>query len=224
MIPPGRHEPAETRPSDLGLYSQTEAARYSDIPLSTVRRWLSRNHELDREELASFDDFVSLLFVRALRLRRVRYADIVAAERDLQERTGHLYPFVHEALWVSGRDVLVRVPDEEDAYLSANRRGQLTLPSVTHPERVELPTLVADVRVQLSYVDGRVGSWRPAQRIAARPLVQFGQTCIEGTRVTTKALFEAALAGDDVPTLARLYSTTESDVTRAIAWEQTLAA
>lgn len=209
---------------DMGLYSQTEAAHYSAIPLSTVHRWLARRHPTDRDELVGFDEFISMLFVRRLRDRGVGLKDILTAETDLRERTGHRHPFVHETLWVAGRDVLVRVEHAADAYMSVNRRGQLAIPGVAEAERVELPSLVADVRGRLSYDHGRVAAWRPIERIAARPAVQFGLTCIEGTRLTTRAIFEASEAGDDPALVARLFEVTESDVKQAIEWERQLAA
>ena len=111
---------------DLGLYSQTEAARYSRIPLSTVHRWFARRYGVVRGELISFDEFVSLLFVRELRDRwRVPLREILEAERDLRERTGEAHPFAYEALWVAGRDVLIRVRADSEGFMSANRRGQL---------------------------------------------------------------------------------------------------
>ena len=79
----------------VGLYSQTDAARYSSVPLSTVRRWLARPHAVVADELVSFDEFVTMLFVRQLRKHQVQLKDILAAERDLRERTGQEHPFVH---------------------------------------------------------------------------------------------------------------------------------
>jgi uncharacterized protein (DUF433 family) len=213
-----------TEPWHIGLYSQTEAAHYSEIPLSTVHRWLESRGAIEGEELVSFDEFVSMLFVRQLRDRRVRLKDIETAEEDLRERTGHRHPFVHEALWVAGKDILVRVGPAAEAYLAANLRGQLAIPGVIEAIRVDLPRLVADVRGQLSYDQGRVAAWRPVDRIAARPGVQFGLTCIEGTRVTTRAVFEAVAAGDDPATIARLFEVTETDVNQAVEWERQLAA
>jgi len=213
-----------TEPWHIGLYSQTEAAHYSEIPLSTVHRWLERRGVVEGDELVSFDEFVSMLFVRQLRARGVPLKDILTAEDDLRERTGHGHPFVHEALWVAGRDILVRIGPAAAAYLAANLRGQLAMPGVVEAKRVELPKLVADVRGQLSYDQGRVAAWRPVERIAARPAVQFGLTCIEGTRLTTRAVFEAAEAGDDPVTIARLFEVTETDVNQAIEWERQLAA
>jgi uncharacterized protein (DUF433 family) len=165
-----------------------------------------------------------MLFVRQLRDHGVRLKDILTAEDDLRNRTGHGHPFVHETLWVASRDILVRVDATADAYLSANRRGQLAIPGVTEAIRIQLPELVSDVRGRLTYERGRVAEWRPVERIAARPAVQFGLTCIEGTRLTTRAVHEAAEAGDDTVSIARLYEVTETDVERAIEWERQLAA
>lgn len=225
MHRPGVQRPlSTTEPRNIGLYSQTEAAHYSGIPLSTVHRWLAEREAPWGGELISFDEFISMLFVRQLRDRRVRLNDIVTAEDDLRKRTGHQHPFVHEALWVAGGDVLVQVGTTPDAYLAVNLRGQLAIPGVTEAKRVQLPKLVADVRGQLSYDQGRVAAWRPIERIAARPAVQFGLTCIEGTRLTTRAVFEAAEAGDGPVTIARLFEVTETDVKQAIEWEEQLAA
>jgi uncharacterized protein (DUF433 family) len=206
---------------DLGLYALTDAVRYSRIPMSTVARWLEPPPNGTREDLVTFDEFVTLLFVRELRDRGVPLRQIREAERDLQERTGHRHPFVYESLWVAGRDVMVRVTDQ---LVSANRRGQIAMPGVVEAHRVDLPHAVEDVRGQLAYHDGRVALWRPVEHIAARPAVQYGLTCIEGTRITTRTIFEVSQAGDDVPTIARLFEVTESDVSRAVAWEQRIAA
>lgn len=213
-----------SEPWHFGLYSLADAVRYSGIPIGTVHRWIGRRLDREHEQLVSFDEFVALLFIRRLRDLKVPLREILRAEEDLRQRTGHRHPFAHETLWVAGRDVLVRVPGSVDAFLSANRRGQLPIPGVALAERVELSNLVADVRGELVYVNGRVGMWRPTERIAARPAVQFGLTCIEGTRLTTTALYEAASAGDEPTELARLFEVTESDIDRAIAWERRLAA
>lgn len=209
---------------DVGLYSLTDAVQYSGIPMSTVARWLEPRPHGTREDLVTFDEFVTLLFVRQLRNRGVRLKEIREAERDLQKRTGHTHPFVYETLWVAGHDVMVRVTDAAEAFLSANRRGQLAMPGVLEAHRVDLPEAVADVRGQLGYEGGRVGVWRPVDRITARPAVQFGLTCIEGTRLTTRTIFDVAEAGDEPAMIARLYEVTETDVAQAIEWERRLAA
>jgi hypothetical protein len=56
---------------DVGLYSLTDAVQYSGIPMSTVSRWLNPRPEGVKDDLVTFDEFVTLLFVR--QLRRVRW-------------------------------------------------------------------------------------------------------------------------------------------------------
>ena len=208
---------ATTDAWDVGLYSLTDAVQYSGIPMSTVSRWLDPRPAGVKDDLVTFDEFVTLLFVRQLR-KSVRLKDIREAERDLQERTGQRHPFVYQTLWTAGRDVMVRVTDASDAFLSANRRGQLAMTGVLEAKRVDLPNLVEEVHGQLGYDGGRVTVWRPVARIAARPAVQFGLTCVDGTRLTTRTIFEVAEAGDKPASIARLYDVTESDVAQAIEW------
>lgn len=221
-LPSGRH--LTNDPWHLGLYSRSDVSRYGHIPPTTVNRWLERRGAAANHELVGFDEFVTLLFVRRLRGCGVRFRDIVAAEHDLRQRTGHEHPFVHEALWVAGRDVLVRADTLDEGFMAANRHGQLAMTGVVRAQRVELPNLVIDVRGRLAYDQGRVSAWRPMERITARPGIQFGLTCIEGTRLTTGAVFEAFEAGDDPVDIARLYRVTPVDVGRAIEWERQLAA
>jgi uncharacterized protein (DUF433 family) len=217
--------PVDTEPWHLGLYSQTDAARYSGIPLSTVHRWLERRQRLpEGEDLVSFDEFVTLLFVRQLRARDVPLREILRADEDLRERTGESHPFVHETLWTAAKDILVKVPGDPDVLIAANLRGQMAMPGVVEAKRVRLPRLIEDVRGEVVYGEGRVMMWRPAERITARPAVQFGLTCVEGTRLPTRVLYEATEAGDTSQELARLHKASESDVERAVAWERRLAA
>jgi len=215
---------AEREPWHLALYSQTDASMYADVPLSTVHRWFGAEEVASAERLATFDDLVTLLFVRELRRRGVPLKDIRAAEMDLRERTGHQHPFAHESLWVAGRDILVLVDATRRGYLSPNRRGQLALPEITQPVRVELPRAVAPVRGELTYASGRVAIWRPTEGIAAQPAIQFGLTCIEGTRLPTKDIYQANLEGDSIERLAGLYAVTETEVRRAVECETKLAA
>jgi uncharacterized protein (DUF433 family) len=209
---------------DVGLYSLTDAVLYSRIPMSTVARWLKPRAHETRGDLVTFDEFVTLLFVRQLRMRGVRLKAIREAERDLQERIGQRHPFVYETLWVAGQDVMVRVTDAADAMFSPNRRGQMAMPGVVEASRVDLPHAVADVRGHLGYDNGRVAIWRPVEHIAVRPAVQYGLACIEGTRLTTRTIFDAAAAGDEPKSIARQFEVSESDILQAIEWERQLAA
>lgn len=90
--------------------------------------------------------------------------------------------------------------------------------------RIVLPEAVDAVRGEVRYHDGRVVAWRPVDRISAAPSIQFGATCIDGTRLPTRALYDASLGGDTPAVIARLYGIAEADVESAITWERSLAA
>jgi len=223
MVMPASHSPSRPVPAwHLGLYSVADAARYSRIPPATVHRWLADHADRPPRELISFDEFVTLVFIRELRERHVAMREIRRAERYLRDHTGHEHPFAHETLWVMGHDVMVMVP--ADQLMSANRAGQLAMPGVAHADLLELRELVSGIRGQLGYLDGRAAVWRPTPKIEAQPAVQFGLTCIEGTRLTTRVLFDVAEAGDSTADIARMFEVSEADVERAVTWERRLAA
>lgn len=213
----------------LGLYSIADAARYARIPTTTVRRWMERQGRGTtwRENLVSFDDLISLLFVHEFRNHDVKLREIIRAETDLRERFDWGHPFVHQGLWTSGGDILIKVPggahQGADAVIAANRGGQVAS-SIIQLKTVELPDLVRNLEEQLNYEDQRVAAWRPADDVVARPATQFGLTCIEGTRIPTRSISQAIAGGDTPAQLARLYEVDQEKIERAAEWERQLAA
>lgn len=213
----------------LGLYSIADASRYARIPSSTARRWLEREGRgrTWRDDLVSFDDLVSLLFVHEFRRHGVKLREVMKAEADLRQRFGWGHPFVHQGLWTAGGDVLIKVPAEQhrgaDAVIAANRGGQVAL-TIIQLKQVQVPELVSDIKHQLTYEGERVAAWRPAEDVEARPATQFGLTCIEGTRIPTRSIFQAISAGDSPAQLARLYGVDQDKIERAAEWERQLVA
>jgi uncharacterized protein (DUF433 family) len=212
--------------SELGLYSAADASRYMRLPANTVRWWITRGRRLDRPQgsLVTFDELISLLFVGELRKLRVGLADILRAEKDLRQRTGHDLPFVWQELWVAGKDVLVPVGPMATQFLAANRGGQTTFENWTKARRVQLPALVQQARGQVEYEQKRAVAWRPKPEIALRPGVQFGRTCIAGTRIPTNVVAGAVQAGEPAEEVAELYLITPEQVHEAVDWELSLAA
>jgi uncharacterized protein (DUF433 family) len=215
--------------TNLGLYSIADAARYARIPTTTVRRWMERQDRGTtwREHLVSFDDLISLLFVHEFREHDVKLREIMRAEADLRERFDWGHPFVHQGLWTAGGDILIKMPGGADhgadAVIAANRGGQVAS-SIIQLKTVQLPELVRNLEDQLNYEDQRVAAWRPADDVVARPATQFGLTCIEGTRIPTRSIYQAIAGGDTPAQLARLYEVDEKKIERAAEWERQLAA
>lgn len=228
---------------EIPLYPVAELARYLQLAPSTVDYWWRRGGRTQHavHGLLSFEELISLLFVRELRARGVRFKDIFAAETDLQRRIGQQHPFAWQPLWVEGRDVLVPIAGS-DSYLSPNRGGQATLPSVARPERVAvvgtaddhveaatgggapLTDLIQPVLAQVEYTAERAIAWHPAPHIVARPAVQFGLPCVEGSRLPTRTVLRSITAGDSPEEVARAYGISLQSVQAVVGWEQSLAA
>ena len=228
---------------EIPLYPVAELARYLRLAPSTVDYWWRRGGRTQHAPhgLLSFDELISLLFVRELRARGVRFKDIFAAEMDLQHRIGQQHPFAWQPLWSEGRDVLVPIAGTE-SFLSPNRGGQATLPSVARPGRVvlagtaislgesvvqgdaSLTELAQPVLAEIEYLDERALAWHPASLVVARPAVQFGLPCVEGSRLPTRTVVRSVAAGDSVGEVAAAYGISVQSVEAAIGWEQSLAA
>jgi uncharacterized protein (DUF433 family) len=130
-------------------------------------------------------------------------------------------------LWTASGDVLIKLParaaQEPDAILAVNRGGQVAFDMI-ELKRVHLPQVVHNLRSQLTYEAERVSAWRPADDVVARPATQFGLTCIDGTRIPTRSIYQAVIAGDSPAQLARLYGVDQDKIERAAEWERQLAA
>jgi uncharacterized protein (DUF433 family) len=56
------------------------------------------------------------------------------------------------------------------------------------------------------------------------PEIQFGQSCVKGTRIPTKTIWSMNKAGDSIEFIAEEYWLSGDEVEAAIAWENDLAA
>ncbi len=60
--------------------------------------------------------------------------------------------------------------------------------------------------------------------ITLEPSVQFGQSCLKGTRIPTSALWGCRAGGDPPQFIADAYGITVADVERAVEWERQVRA
>jgi uncharacterized protein (DUF433 family) len=66
---------------------------------------------------------------------------------------------------------------------------------------------------------GLSASWRPHDNVLFDPLVQYGEPCIEGTRVPTQVVWSFYKARDSVESLSYFYGIQANKIKDAIAWE-----
>lgn len=213
-------------PSFLGTYSIPSATLYVLATITNGSRVsLSARHlyRWTRDGLAggyligihnkriyiNFRDLISLRAIAAMRANGMSHKEIMIAEQVLRRYYGHDYPFATMEFWtLPPKDVLIR---ESGILLSASRHLQAAMEFF---EEYMCPyhNLSFDI-FSIS------ASWRPYDNVLLDPKIQYGEPCIEGTRVPTQVLYSLHRAGDSVDTLSYFYDIPPSRIRDAITWE-----
>jgi uncharacterized protein (DUF433 family) len=128
----------------------------------------------------------------------------------LREDTGSDRPFAHKRMATSGRSWF----DQQGGHtVDVGKRGQLAW-----GEAVE-PTLRS-----LSYGRGGMATvWRPMDRIWINPEVQAGASCIDGSRTTTRLVWDLVESGNSIEDIAWQFELDDADVIAAEQFERKLS-
>jgi uncharacterized protein (DUF433 family) len=216
----------QEEPTSLGTYSIPSAALYvlvtttngSKLKLSTrhLYHWTKeglaggyligiRNKKL----FINFRDLIGLRAIAVMRANGMSHRQIITAEQVLKKWYGHDYPFATMEFWMlPPKDILIK---EGGHLLSASRHLQSAMDFF---EEYMCPShnLTFDI-FNLS------ATWRPYNNVLLDPQVQYGEPCIEGTRVPTQVLWSFHNAGDSTDDLSYFYGIQKSRIEDAIAWE-----
>ena len=71
----------------------------------------------------------------------------------------------------------------------------------------------------LQFQDQVASKWSPQPGVVLDPSVQFGEPCIQDTRIPTSALWSLVRGGDPPDLVARSYGITPQELTAALHWE-----
>ena len=205
------------------IYLLSDVARYARVRPSTARYWVlsipGRDHSRPTGDGLSFLDLVSLLIMRELLRMGVSPRAIRGAEAYLTSELG-AYPFARGVIWTDGAHVLFNresplVTDLPDYELtSADKWGQLAF--------------VEAIRQYLHYVqysedeEAIAVAWYPNDGVELNPSRQFGQPCIRGTRIATRALHLVHNSGDTEDTILQAFGISREELAAAFEWERTL--
>ena len=218
-----------------GIYEVPEAARYLHatlgtretdfkIPSGKLIRWI-RFGLTDpnlvtlpgRQMLITFEDLVSLRVISLLRAHGYSFKKIRDAEKYLRQLTGYHRPFATERLWVEAKGASNIYADIGRFLIAASKGGQMAFLDLVHRNLIDVHGMTFNTR--------RVAStWAPRPGILLHPKIQFGRSCIAGTRIPTTDIAGMVRAGDKVEYLAKSYDIEIDQIKRAIAWEAELAA
>ena len=170
-----------------------------------------------RDILITFEDLVSMRVIAALRGAGVSFRSIRMAERTLRDQTGKPRPFASEALWTDTSDVFTGF---QEVLMAVSRGSQLAFEFMQHYV-IALPGLL--------YEDQMAASWEPREGVLIHPEIQFGKSCIKGTRIPTATVWGLVRASNEpevamVPRVARSYNVEDEDIWKAVDWEDAIAA
>jgi uncharacterized protein (DUF433 family) len=199
---------------DGGIYLQSEAALFTGLPQSTVRRWL----ELERgasglatvadQPLVSFHDLISLRAVAALRRAGMKLHKIKKGADYIRRERGLTHPLAWEALKTDGVNLYF---PEAQALIAASESGQMAAQEL-------VTAYLRDVKYKPLAGGHRLAtSWEPPS-VSIDPLIQRGAPCVAGSRVQIAQLKRYIDAGDTAEYLAELFELDAEDIRRAVAW------
>lgn len=213
-------------PTSLGTYSIPSAVLYvlattsngSRLKLTTkhLYRWtrdgLASGYLIgvrNKRLFINFRDLISLRAIAAMRANGMSHRQIIIAEQVLRKRYGHDYPFATMEFWtLPPKDILIK---EGGILLSASRHLQSAMEFFEEYMR-PYHNLTFDI-FNIS------ATWRPCNNILLDPQVQYGEPCIEGTRVPTQVIWSFHKAGDSIDNLSYFYGIQKSRIEDAISWE-----
>ena len=223
-----------------GIYITSDAALYltatlrRDLPetvltypvksrriLSWIRRGLTSPDLKEvpgRDLLMTFEDLISMRVIAVMRALDVSWLNIYRAERWLREQTGYPRPFAVQRVWTETVDVFAELPTI--GLIAASRHGQWAFPELIgeYLQPVEDLTFIRHNGVHVAY------DWTPHDNVLINPEVQFGEPCIQGTRIPTRTIWRISHGGDSLAYLAKAFRLSEAQVNHALRWEDRLLA
>jgi uncharacterized protein (DUF433 family) len=224
----------ENLQQSLGSYSFKEAALYIRATLKRkpvfprlttqhlhwwVREGLVDDETTEDAAASGFVNFLELISFRMIAMLRtygISSKSIQLAHNRLQERWGWDYPFAMEPVWVASPDIFVEI---NKIPVAPTKDWQAALDMIREfwePVEVGFHGLNFDKHLQAV-------SWVPSSGVILNPKVQFGEPCIQDTRVPTETIWAFYQAGDSVDTLAHMYGLPASKLQDAINWEEKIA-
>lgn len=205
-----------------GIYTIADAGRFTWTPQKTVRRWVELgisgahpSHEVATgSHLLSFDDLISLLTVRELRRAKVDLEVIKDAEANLANLWGVERPFAHGRIRTGYGAIVTALQVGERPVSVTKGIQEILIELIDH----ELSDVTFDANQQANL-------WQPHgyQHVALRPDLQWGLPCIEGTRITTRTVWQFIAGGESFDELSEDLEVSVDKLRAAYRYEESIA-
>jgi uncharacterized protein (DUF433 family) len=203
------------------LYSSTEVGRYARVNPGIVRAWTRAGDRSSIVVPAAKSSPAPLSFINLVEfhilvaLRKTHKVPMQKIRRFIEygKRTyGVEHPLAELDLETDGSEVFVR---ELGFSVNASRGGQIALPKVLsqYLRRIERDPAHIPIRFYpLTYEAS-------PKLIVVNPAVAYGRPVIEGTRITTRMVFERYSGGESLLDIAADYELNISAVEEALRCE-----
>ena len=186
-----------------------------------LSQWIRRGMEWEdplrvssRDRVITFADLVRLRMIALFRSRNIAYKAILAAEDYIRHLRGIPQPFITEEMWTARSEVFLQFTGE---LIAASQYGQLAFKDL-------MSEFLAPAHHGLLFTSGgKLARWNPSPAVVIDPEIQFGASCIDGTRVETRSLWSLYQAGDSEECLAEAFNLHKAQVEDAIEWERLLS-
>ena len=213
-------------------YGVSEAARYLNIPPSTLRSWISgvqyRSDRSNFEPVISVPpaEIVQLSFVNLVeahvlvalrRVHKVRLQDIRVALDTLEKQfPKQLHPLAFETFATDGKDLFLKHIGQ---LINLSRRGQLEMEKIIdmYLHRIEYDT--SGPVILYPFTRGSFQEDDQPKAVLMNPYISFGRPVLAGRGVPTELVFERFNAGELIDTLAEDYGRKRWEIEEAIRYE-----
>ncbi|MEC4807249.1 MAG: DUF433 domain-containing protein [Jaaginema sp. PMC 1079.18] len=219
-------------PRDIPNYSVGDAARYLNIPTTTIRSWTVgyRYSVTDGKKLfhplielkqktpprLTFTNLIEVHVLRAIRQNhQVDLQKIRIALDYLHEQMNIPHPLAHQEFQTDGIDLFI---ERYGSLINASQQGQTVLKDLlkTHLERIEPDD--SGLAIQL-YPFTRPREEDSPRVVVIDPRVAFGRLVIAGTGIPTDIIAERFYAGDSPQQIAADYECDIDQINEAIRCE-----
>lgn len=212
-----------------GLYTVSEASRYTGIDARKIRRWSlgyqstkSGQPPLYQVELGvmedkltlSFLDLIELRFIEAFHKHGVSWKTIRTAAQRAAQIVQFDHPFSTRKFYTDRKAILTRIADaEKEAELLNLVTTQYELDEILTPYLLE----------GIEFSDQEVPKrWFPQGKtvpIVIDPQINFGRPTIKGTRLETAVLNQMFQSKKTIDEIAKWYEVDSSLVRLAVEFE-----
>ena len=224
---------AEIRKSPIysGLYGIPESARYlantpplingNRVETAKLRYWIKTSvppiQEVEfpsRQRLISFLDLISMRMIAILRSRKIALEEIRNTEIWLRKDLGIPSPLASKGLWTYGHHIYIKF---EEHILAASKFGQQAMDFVR--------SWLSEVEIDMTFDSNELAdTWLIYKDIRLNPKIQFGEPCIDGTRIPISTIWSNYIAGDTVKTISCAHNLNVPQVESVIDWEKRFVA